>query len=384
MKVPFSRRSAWNLAPNAIAQRVAATPPRFDLTEGNPTKCGLGWERDALRAALDVSGAERYEPDPQGMRVARRAVAAYHDCDADSLFLAAGTSDAYSWVFKLLADPGDVVLIPRPGYPLFEFLAGLESVAVEHYDMRFDGDWWLDLAALRARLAKGGVRAVVVVNPGNPTGAYLSIDETSALASACAEHGVAIVSDEVFADYALAPDASRAETLMGITTALTFCLSGLSKVAALPQMKLAWLHVNGPAAEAGEAKRRLEVIADTWLPAGTPVQLAAPALLDGAPAIQARILERVRGNIATLRGALGADSPASVLPVEGGWYAVLRVPAHRTDEQWVLDLLERDGVLVQPGFFFDFERPGHLVVSLLPAAADFAEAAGRIATAVRR
>lgn len=383
MKVPFSRRSGWNLAPNAIAQRVAAKPPRFDLTEGNPTKCGLGWERDALRAALDVHGAERYEPDPQGLAIARRAIAAHHDCDADSLFLAAGTSDLYSWVFKLLADPGDTVLIPRPGYPLFELLAGLEAVTVEHYDMRFDGDWWLDLAALRSRLARGGVRAVVVVNPCNPTGAYLSIDETSALASACAERGAAIVSDEVFADYAHAPDASRAESLMGVSTALTFCLSGLSKVAALPQMKLAWLHVNGPAADASEAKRRLEVIADTWLPVGTPVQLAAPALLAGVPAVQGRILKCVRGNLAALRGALGADSPASVLPVEGGWYAVLRVPTHRTDEEWVRHFLDVADVLVQPGFFFDFEQPGHLVVSLLPDPADFAEAAARLATAVR-
>ena len=390
----FSRRTAWDLRPNAITECLAAraAPPRFDMTEGNPTRCGLGWEPDALRAALDVTGAERYEPDPQGLLLAREAVAAYHasrgfGIPPDMLFLTSSTSEAYSWVFKLLCDPGDAVLVPRPGYPLFEYLAGLEGVTVEHYPMRFDGDWWLDTGAVRQRLAAKDaprVRAVVVVNPGNPTGAYLSLGEAEALADACIAHGAAIVSDEVFADYAHAPDAgkgaeARQASLLGLGGVLRFCLSGLSKVAALPQLKLGWLYVGGPEPLAGEAKRRLEVIADTWLPVGTPVQLAAPRLLAGAPRIQARILQRVRANLAALRERLGAGAPASVLPVEGGWYAVLRVPSFRSDEAWVLELLERDDVLVQPGYFFDFETPGHLVVSLLPEPAAFAEAAARIA-----
>lgn len=390
-RVPFSRRTAWDLRPNAIARRLAHKRPRFDLGEGNPTHCGLGWEADALRAALDVRGAERYEPEPQGLLVAREAIAAWHGQRVpgrapavDSIFLTASTSDAYSWIFKLLADPGDVVLVPRPGYPLFEYLAGMEGVAVEHYAMRFDGDWWLDLEGLRAQLGPR-VRAVVVVNPGNPTGAFLSESEATALATLCAEHGVALVSDEVFADYAHADDPStdagsrRRESLRHLGGALTFCLSGLSKVAALPQLKLAWLDVSGPAADVADARSRLEVIADTWLPAATPVQLAAPALLAGAPRVQARILERVRTNLAALRAALGPDSPASVLPVEGGWYAVLRVPSTRTDEEWVLHLLDAAGVLVQPGFFFDFEQPGYLVVSLLPEPSLFAEAATLLA-----
>lgn len=388
MRVPFSRRTAWDLRPNAIAERLAGKRPRFDLTEGNPTRAGLGWDADALRAALDVRGAERYEPEPQGLLVARNAIAAWHETAADSLFLTASTSDAYSWVFKLLADPGDAVLVPRPGYPLFEYLAGMEGVAVEHYAMHFDGDWWLDLDGIRTRLAAPSgprVRAVVVVNPGNPTGAFLSDDEARALAKLCGEHGVAIVSDEVFADYAHEPDPAkdagsrRRKSLRHLEGALTFCLSGLSKVAALPQLKLAWLEVCGDVPEAAEARGRLEVIADTWLPAATPVQLATPALLAGAPAVQARILARVRANLAVLRGALGADSPASVLPVEGGWYAVLRVPSTRTDDEWVLHLLDAADVLVQPGYFFDFEKPGHLVLSLLPEPALFAEAATRLA-----
>lgn len=402
VNVPFSRRTAWDLRPNAIARRRAERelekrPPRFDLTEGNPTRVGLGWEGDALRAALDVHGAERYEPEPQGLELARKAIAAHHASRgvamrADSLFVTASTSDAYSWIFKLLADPGDAVLVPRPGYPLFDYLAGLESIAVEHYAMRFDGDWWLDAAGLRARLAETTgprVRAVVVVNPGNPTGAYLSRDEARELADLCAAHGIAIVSDEVFADYAHAPDPSRdgrarLESLAGATGALTFSLSGLSKVAALPQVKLGWLHVSGPQGDATEACRRLEIIADTWLPAGTPVQLAAPALLAGAPRIQARILERVRGNLAALRAQVTPDSPVSVLPVEGGWYAVLRGPSTKSDDAWVLELLDMDDVLVQPGYFFDFEQPGHLVVSLLPGPATFAEGAARLVSRLSR
>ena len=402
MKVPFSQRTAWDLRPNAIARRkmerqLEQRPPRFDLTEGNPTHVGLGWDAGALRAALDVRGAERYEPEPQGLESARNAIAAHHasrgfPLQARALFLTASTSDAYSWVFKLLADPGDAVLVPRPGYPLFDYLAGLESIAVEHYAMRFDGDWWLDLAGIRERLAAATgprVRAVVVVNPGNPTGAYLSVDEVRALADVCAEHGVAIVSDEVFADYAHAADPNRdgrgrLESLAGVTSALTFSLSGLSKVAALPQVKLGWVHVGGPPHDAAEACRRLEVIADTWLPAGTPVQLAAPALLAGASRVQAKILERVRENLRVLRAQVTPDSPVSVLPVEGGWYAVLRAPSATSDDDRVLELLDADDVLVQPGYFFDFEQPGHLVVSLLPEPATFAEGAARLVSRLSR
>lgn len=391
MNVPFSTRTTWDLRPNAIARRRSERGPiAFDLTEGNPTHAGLGWEAGDLRAALDVRGAERYEPEPRGLAIARNAIVAHHASrgfalDEGSLFLTASTSDSYSWIFKLLADPGDVVLVPRPGYPLFDYLAGMESVAVEHYAMRFDGDWWLDTGAIRERLAAAGprVRAIVVVNPGNPTGAFLSKEETRELASACAEHGVAIVSDEVFSDYAHGADPRRQESLAGLTNALTFSLSGLSKVAALPQMKLGWLHAGGPARDVAEACARLEVIADTWLPAATPVQLAAPALLAGAPRVQLRILERVRGNVAALRARIAADSPLSVLPVEGGWYAVVRAPSTKSDDERVLELLD-DGVLVQPGYFFDFEQPGHFVVSLLPDPDVFSDGVSRLVARLSR
>lgn len=391
----FSRRTSWDLQPNALSRRLAerSAPPRFDLTEGNPTRCGLAWDPDVLRRALDVGGAERYEPDPQGMRSARDAVAAYYAArgiaaDPDSLFLTASTSEAYSWLFKLLADPGDAVLVPRPGYPLFEYLAGLESVEVDHYPMRFDGEWWLDIAAIRARVAdrtKPRVRAVVVVNPGNPTGAYLSLEEARALAEVCAAHDVAVVSDEVFSDFPHAvADAARAASLAGTRDALTFVLGGLSKALALPQMKLGWILAGGPAPLVAEAKRRLEIVADTWLPVGVTVQLAAPRLLAEAPRVHERVLARVRGNLAVLRAAIPPEAALSVLPVEGGWYAVLRVPAVKTDDAWALSLLDEADVLVQPGYYFDFDRAGHLVVSLLPEAVTFAEGTARLVSAIVR
>ena len=387
----FSRRASWDLQPNALAARLAQREHApLDLTEGNPTRCGLGLDAAALRDALGAHGVERYDPHPQGLLRAREAVAAYYAergvrVSADALFLTASTSEAYSWLFKLLCDDGDTVLVPRPGYPLFEYLAGLEGVRVEHYPMRFDGDWWLDLAAIRARFAQHGprVRALVVVNPGNPTGAFLSHDEARELAALCSEHDAAIVSDEVFADYAHAPDERRIESLAAIDAALTFSMSGFSKVLAMPQLKLGWIHVSGPAALAQPARQRLDVIADTFLSVGAQVQLAAPALLAHRRPIQQRILERVRANLDTLRTALAPLHATRVLPVEGGWYAVVRVPSILTDEEWSLDLLDHAGVLVQPGYFFDFDTPGHLVVSLLPEPATFDEGATRLAARVQ-
>ena len=402
--IPFSRRTAWDLRPNALAarlaeRRAAGRPPAYDLSESNPTRVGLGLSDDELREALDIPGLARYEPDPQGARVAREAVAAAYaeqgrPVSPDALFLTASTSEAYAWLFKLLTDPGDTVLVPRPGYPLFEYLAGLEGAEVESWPMRYDGEWWPDLAQVEARLldrTRPRVAAVVAVNPGNPTGAYLSVEESARLSALCAGAGAALISDEVFADYALEPDPragtphARGESLLEVPPeALTFVLSGLSKVLALPQLKLGWIHVAGPQAAAAEAQHRLEVIADTWLSVAAPVQLAAPALFAKREAIQGAILTRLRRNLAALRATFPDGSKASVLAVEGGWHAVLRVPAAHSDEAWSLVLLDEDDVLVQPGFFFDFEAPGHLVLSLLPREADFLEAVRRVARRVAR
>lgn len=395
----FSRRSGWDLAPNALSNALAERRARglevLDLTETNPTRCGLGPSRDVLRGALSAPGVEKYDPDPRGTRAAREAVCAYYTqrgrtVDMADVLLSASTSEAYGWLFKLLCDPGDRVLVPRPGYPLFDYLAELESVAAEPYSLRrFDGVWHLDLEALGAALAAPGprIRAIVVVSPGNPTGAFLKRAELAALLALCAQHEVALICDEVFSDYGLGGDEERVETIVADVPpppALTFALSGLSKVLALPQVKLGWLVAGGPVALRRAALARLEVIADTYLSVGTPPQIALPALLEERESVQNAILARVRANLATLHAACAEGASAvSVLAPEGGWIAVLRVPRVLGDEAWAMSLLEEKGVLVQPGFFFDFERPGHLVVSLLPGPAAFAEGTRRILEHVR-
>lgn len=394
----FSRRSGWDLAPNALSSALADRRARglevLDLTETNPTRCGLGPPRDALREALSAPGVEKYDPDPRGTRAAREAVCAYYTqrgrtVDIADVVLSASTSEAYGWLFKLLCDPGDRVLVPRPGYPLFDYLAELESVVAEPYVLRFDGAWHLDLAAIERALSSpdAKVRAVVVVSPGNPTGAFLKRAELDALLALCAAHDVALICDEVFSDYGLGGDEERVETVVADVpppAALTFALSGLSKVLALPQAKLGWIVAGGPVARRREALARLEVIADTYLSVGTPAQVALPALFEEREAVQNAILARVRGNLATLRAACSDGASAmSVLAPEGGWSAILRVPRVLGDEAWAMTLLEEKGVLVQPGYYFDFETPGHLVVSLLPGPSAFAEATRRLLEHVR-
>jgi aspartate/methionine/tyrosine aminotransferase len=287
--------------------------------------------------------------------------------------LTASTSEAYAHLFKVLCDPGDTVLVPRPSYPLFQFLADLESIAVAHYPVTYDGAWHLRLSDVAAAVTDR-TRAVVVVAPNNPTGAYMKKDEWSALADFCAGRDIAVISDEVFADYPLRDDASRLLTLAGDGPALTFCLGGLSKSCALPQVKLGWIVAGGPAGPRGEALARLELVADTFLSVGAPIQRAAPAILARAASLREPIRARTRENLAVLRRAL-AGSPASVLDVEGGWSAVVQVPTVRGEEEWALRLLERDRVLVHPGFFFDFPREAFLVLSLLPLPIVFADAA---------
>ena len=283
----------------------------------------------------------------------------------ERILLTASTSEAYGYLFKLLTNPGDEVLVPRPSYPLFEFLADMESVAVRPYPLEYHGGWSIDLDAVERALT-ARTRAIVLVNPNNPTGSYVKRTELSTLTALCARRGVALISDEVFADYALAGDADRVATLAGVEECLAFSMSGLSKVAGLPQMKLGWMVVSGPPALRAEAWEKLEWIADTYLSVGTPVQCAAARLLAAGDTVQRQIRRRTAENLAYARGAL-AGSPANILAVEGGWYITLQVPRMRSEEEWTLVLLDRAGVLVQPGFFYDFETEGYLVVSLLTA-----------------
>jgi hypothetical protein len=381
----LSARTGWDLTANRLSSLVAARRRAgarlLDLTETNPTRVGIAYPPGLLAPLADPASL-RYDPVPRGLDSAREAIAADYrrrgaSVDASRLVLAASTSEAYTWLFKLLCDPGDAVLVPRPSYPLFEYLARLESVAALPYDLSYDGQWHLGPEAVREAVTPR-TRAVVVVSPNNPTGSYLKRAEADALLSLAAERGLAVISDEVFADYAFGPDPRRVPTLAEDGPSLTFSLGGLSKSCGLPQLKLAWIAVTGPERSRASALARLEVVADTYLSVSTPVQRAAPALLARLSELQPPIAERVRTNREALRRRLGSGGPASILDTEGGWSAVLQVPATESEEERVVRLLDEHDVLVHPGYFFDFPREAYLVLSLLPPRDVFDEAVGRI------
>ncbi len=382
----FSRRTEWNLEPNryaaAVARHRALGREVFDLTESNPTRCGLHYPAlDILKSFLDPR-AITYVPDPRGMLAARRAVASYYygergeTVDPENIVLTTSTSEAYSFLFRLLCDPGDEVLVPTPSYPLFEFLAGLSNIHLIPYELVYDHGWQIDFDSLRGKLTPRA-RAVMVVHPNNPTGSFAGEAERAQLDALCVERKLALVADEVFLDYALDGQA-RASFTRGDGAALTFALSGLSKVAALPQMKVAWVVVAGPAELRRAAMARLDVIADTFLSMNAPVQHAIPALLTLRHAVAEQLLARVRANLAELDAQLAPQSLVQRLQVEGGWYVVLRVPATASDEERAISLLEQQDVLVHPGHFYDFHRDGFLVVSLIPPTETFAEGARRL------
>jgi alanine-synthesizing transaminase len=374
----FSSRLHWDTRPNRLSQLLSekrrSGAPVLDLTESNPTHAGLHYPAGIVEAFRDPRMLV-YEPVAAGALQAREAVSAYyaargHAVDPGRILLTASTSEAYAYLFKLLADPGDEILVPRPSYPLFEFLANLESLAVRQYRLSYHGGWSIDLESLAMEISPR-TRAIVLVNPNNPTGSYVKLAELEALVKLCAERGIALIADEVFADYALRPDPHRVETLAGVDGCVAFSMSGLSKVAGLPQMKLGWI-VAPPA-----AMEKLEWIADTYLSVSTPVQCAAARLLEAGVDVQRQIRERTPANLRHARAAL-ADSAANILDVEGGWYITLQVPRVRSEEEWCLDLLSREDLLVQPGFFYDFEAEAFLVVSLLTGPAVFAEGIRRL------
>ena len=320
------------------------------------------------------------DPTPNGLYSAREAVSRYYaghgmEVSPSRILLTASTSEAYAYLFKLLASPGDEILTPRPSYPLFEYLAAMESVTVRQYPLRYDGAWHIDFAALET-LTGPRTRALVVVNPNNPTGSFIKQDEAWRLEAFAAERGLAILSDEVFADYAFLEDPARVTTLAGACDALTFVMSGLSKVAGLPQMKLGWIVASGPGHEA--ALRGLEWIADTFLSVSTPIQVALPRILSQSATVREQIRLRTQTNLAILHKAVRLNSPCQILNVEGGWYAIVRVPNTMSEEQRALELLAKDDVLVQPGFFYDFESEAFLVLSLLTPTETFTEGVRRI------
>lgn len=382
MRPPFSQRTAWPSTPNpltrALDARRAAGLETLDLTVTNPTQVGLGPTDAWLRERLEVVSPSRYVPDAMGLRAAREAVARHHGhrVDPDRILLTASTSESYAQLFKLLCDPGDDVLVPAPSYPLFEFLAGLESVRLAPYPAFYADGWHLDLDALEAAVGPR-TRAIVVVAPNNPTGALLRRHELERITALCDRHGLAIVSDEVFADYVFDPPADRVRTLAGHDGCLTFALSGLSKVCLAPGLKVGWSLVSGAGSD--EAVHRLEIMNDTALSVNALSQALVAPLLEARAELQRPLMERVRANRSTLAEALQGSS-GTLLEADGGWSAVVRVPIARTDDEWCAALLDR-GVFVHPGYFYDCPRAGHLVLSLIVPDADFrrgAEALGRV------
>jgi aspartate/methionine/tyrosine aminotransferase len=373
----FAKRTNWNMTPNrlseALAAHRAAAKPLIDLTVSNPTECGFEYDSSAILDALRNSAALAYEPNPRGLESARRAVAGYYadreeTVSAEDIFLTTSTSEAYSYVFRTLCNPGDELLIPSPSYPLFDFLADIQDVSLVRYPLLYDHGWQIDFHALEQAITLR-TRGIIVVHPNNPTGHFAKQAEVAKLNSICSAHELAIIADEVFLDFAL--DGSRAASFAANRGAPTFTLSGLSKISGLPQMKAAWLVVSGPQQWKREALARLEVIADTYLSANAPVQLAIPRFLEERHRFQKQVMSRVRRNLAELDRQLAAQKVVTRLKAEGGWCAVLRVPATRPDEDLAIELLSVRGVSVHPGHFYDFPSDGNLVVSLITAEAEF-------------
>ena len=375
----FSTRTAWVRTPNPLSKllerRRRDGSPVIDLTLSNPTEAGLNYPAAAIGRALGEAGRAAYAPEPFGLAVAREAVATHYRTmgrgfDAGRILLTSGTSEAYTHLFRLLCDPGDTVLVPVPSYPLFEYLARLSGVRVKPFAFSWDGSWHLDAGTLEAAV-EPGTKAIILVHPNNPTGAYLKTEEWNIVCAVARRAGLAAIVDEVFFDYPFGADGRRAGTTAGEGGCLTFTLGGISKQCGMPHLKLAWIVVGGREDESREAIGRLEVIADTYLSVGTPVQAALPSLLKIGEGIRDHITDRMRGNLAYVQQRLEVRSGCSLLPVEGGWYGVLRLPGVLTDEEWALRLLGEAGVYVHPGYFFGFPHDGYLVISLLPSPAEF-------------
>src|SRR5580765_1084601 len=418
----FSDRTSWRLAQNRFTQAVEEARSRgaclLDLTASNPTRVGLQYDSDAILGSLNSPRALDYDPQAKGILEARQAVSRYYaanlpgqastkEVDPERIILTASTSEGYSYVFRLLCNAGDELLVPKPSYPLFEFLADLQDVKLVPYPLIYDHGWQMDFHSME-KAVTARTRGVVVVHPNNPTGSYVHAGELGLLNQFCRAHSLALIVDEVFLDYELPDEISAADAVelrstgqplrlpsgqaaaavptfsstapsfVGNQDVLTFTLSGLSKISALPQMKVAWVVTSGPADQVAAAMGRLEVIADTYLSMNAPVQWAVPGMLEQRESIQRQLLERVRGNLAELDRQLAAQKTCQRLSVEGGWYAVLRVPVTRSDEELAIELVREKSVLVHPGHFYDFESDGYLVLSLIAVETEFKEGVERL------
>ena len=378
LRPTFSTRTTWDVSETelakAIYERRKRGLPLFDLTASNPTRCGFTYDESAILSSLADRASLIYDPDPRGMQRAREAVAGYYNAhlaeiDPAHLVLTTSTSEAYSYLFRLLCDPGDEVLIAQPSYPLFDFLAQLESICLLPYSLFYDHGWRLDIESLR-RVITPRTRAIALVHPNNPTGHFTKDAEREELESLCSEHGLALIVDEVFLDYDIAGHSGRSFA-SGPHPVLTFVLSGLSKIAALPQMKAAWIAAFGPAPDTSRALDRIEIIADTFLSMNAPVQCALPDWVGARAGIQGQISERVKNNLRSLDLEISKQTMMSRLEVEAGWYAVLRVPALTSGEKLAVRLVREHGISLHPGYFFGFSGNGWLVVSLLGPEEEF-------------
>lgn len=381
----YSDRLSWSFLENSYSQAISlkrrANAPLLDLSLSNPTTAlGTSYPNDAIRQAFGRLEDFLYEPDPHGQRTAREAIVQYYReagivAAAENMLLTASTSEAYALLFKLLCNPGDEVLAPLPSYPLFEYLSALESVRIVPYSLAYDGSWYLDVREM-ARQITPRTRAIVIVNPNNPTGSFLKELECKELFALAAQHNLPIVSDEVFMDYEIAAG-PHVKTLIGRDDVLSFSLNGLSKAAGMPQMKLGWMAVNGPDADRATAETRLELLLDTYLSVNTPVQRVLPDLLRAGREVRDALRLRIAGNLAVLAELLSGAN-AHMLHLEGGWSAILRLPATRPEAVWLHRFLVEGNVIAQPGYFFDMPGEPYIVISLIIEPAIFRQGLSEI------
>ena len=375
----FSKRTDWKLTPNRFteAHRQLLVEGRevLDLTISNPTRAGFRYDQRGILQALTDPSSLDYDPQPKGLRSARDAVADYYrrqskslDLDPEALVLTTSTSEGYSFVFRLLCNPEDEILVPKPSYPLFDLLADLQDVKLVPYPLIYDHGWQIDFPSLY-KAVNLRTRAVVIVHPNNPTGSYISESEARKLNDFCREYELSLIVDEVFLDYAI--DGAKRQSFAANSETLTFTLSGISKICGLPQMKLSWVVTSGPSTQVTAALDRLEIIADTYLSMNAPIQLAAPILLAQQQEMQVQLFDRVKENLVELDRQLLAQKTCERLFIEGGWYAVLRVPALQCDEDLAIEILHKESVLVHPGHFYDFPSDGYLVLSLITPPVSF-------------
>ena len=386
MKKYFASRTDWNLTSNPLTQflkeRQATGIPILDLTASNPTRCSFNYPIQEISKALTQSQSFIYEPHPKGHVEARNAIAAYYEemgiqLNPEHIFLTASTSEAYSFIFRLITNPGDSILVPQPGYPLFDFLCTLNDIELTPYPLIYEKNWHIDFETL-SKSIQPRTKAILLVHPNNPTGSYIRTAEKHAFVSLAKENKLSLISDEVFFDYPLKHESKKFHSFAGSSEVMTFTLNGLSKMAALPQMKLAWIVVTGPKEISQKAVSRLEIITDTFLSVNTPTQVALSEILKNRKFIQNQILKRLHENEKFLRNLIKNFPACEYLESEGGWYVILKMPKTKTDEEWALELLKKQGVLVHPGHFYNFDDEGHLVISLLPSPEIFVEGMNKI------